>query len=554
MVDLSFVQECVIDSEEEVRNTIDMVYIKHKMIEEYVSNSNDESLHYYLESSNVPVGSNKTFDLFSFNNDHIIRAIKHFNKAYADLSFSSKRSEYNQKKREIEEGELTFKSEYHELNKPPKEFIDELRKNFLSNNGHFIKGFKELEKQFDCKFEVYLSQATGTGTALTKFPSDAKVNKITISRKKGFQLGGLPIIINVNPSQILAIVPSNRKLFGQTLTAIILHEIYHNIVHCVDIRNKNLHNDIKKTFGNLTGEENKKTVDSKTNAFISRFKSAFTIKNSEFNEERTRNRFYVLSKIKDNPNAMKRFEADIKSNVDKTNSEKELDDYINTLQKIKTATGFRKVPRMIALAGAILLAGLGFAFGSTLMAASGIVYVAIVALSMLIKKVLSFFTVSVGLQEEYFCDLFAAMYNLPIHLTSYKRQIQLNKLHSKKVKKIHDLNSDISANVKDEHPMTFDREVVSYQAAKRILDSGKHLKPEIKKYLKYIVKQHEGIEDIEQKHTRQQLKQMDPEAAKDLQKTVDDFVRQTGVAVTESFVDEVEDVILDYYLEIEDGD
>jgi hypothetical protein len=251
---------------------------------------------------------------------------------------------------------------------------------------------------------------------------------------------------------------------------------------------------------------------------------------------------------------MRKFENDIKENVDKTETEKEMDVYIKQLQTIKFFTGIRKGVRIVATACAILLAGLGFVFGSTLMAATGIVYLAIVALTMLIKKVLSLFSVSVGLQEEYFCDLFAAMYNLPIHITSYKRQIQLNKMNREKVKQIRDLNSDISSNVSDVHPMTFDRELVSYQTAKQILDSGRHLKPEIKKYLKYIVKQHEGINDIEQKHTRQQIKQMDPEAAKDLQRTVDDFVRQTGVAVTESFIDEVEDVILDYYLDVEDGD
>ena len=305
---------------------------------------------------------------------------------------------------------------------------------------------------------------------------------------------------------------------------------------------------------NMTGNEDKKTVDSKSNGLISRFKSAFSIKDMEFNEERSRNRFYVLSKIKDNPNAMRKFENDIKENVDKTETEKEMDVYIKQLQTIKFFTGIRKGVRIVATACAILLAGLGFVFGSTLMAATGIVYLAIVALTMLIKKVLSLFSVSVGLQEEYFCDLFAAMYNLPIHITSYKRQIQLNKMNREKVKQIRDLNSDISSNVSDVHPMTFDRELVSYQTAKQILDSGRHLKPEIKKYLKYIVKQHEGINDIEQKHTRQQIKQMDPEAAKDLQRTVDDFVRQTGVAVTESFIDEVEDVILDYYLDVEDGD
>jgi hypothetical protein len=334
----------------------------------------------------------------------------------------------------------------------------------------------------------------------------------------------------------------------------LLHEIYHNIVHCVDVRNRNLNNDIKKTFGNIKEEESKKSVDSKTNSFISRFKAAFSIKDMEFNEERTRNRFYVLAKIKDNPNAMKQFDNDVRENSDRTQDESELDDYINKLKMIKNMTGFRKTVRLIATGCSILLAGLGFVFGSTLMTATGIIYVAIIALSMLIKKVLSLFSVSVGVQEEYFCDLFAAMYNLPIHMTSYKRQIQLNKMNADKVKKIHKMHSKISDNVNDVHPMTFDREVVSYQTAKRILDSGKHVKPEIKRYLKYIVNQHEGIEDIEGTHSHRQKKQLNPEAAKDLQKTVDDFVRQTGVAVTESFVDEVEDVILDYYLEAEDGE
>jgi hypothetical protein len=257
--------------------------------------------------------------------------------------------------------------------------IHDLRTKFLVRGGHFEKGFKELEKQFDCNFKIYLSQASGTGTVISKFPPDAPVNKITISKKKGFQLGGLPITINVNPAQILAIVPSNKKLFGQTLTAILLHEIYHNIVHCVDIRNKNLHNDIKKTFMNMTGNEDRKTVDSKSKGLISRFKSAFSIKDMEFNEERSRNRFYVLSKIKDNPNAMRKFENDIKENVDKTETEKEMDVYIKQLQTIKFFTGIRKGVRIVATACAILLAGLGFVFGSTLMAATGIVYLAIVA-------------------------------------------------------------------------------------------------------------------------------------------------------------------------------
>jgi hypothetical protein len=196
----------------------------------------------------------------------------------------------------------------------------------------------------------------------------------------------------------------------------------------------------------------------------------------------------------------------------------------------------RKTAKVAAVACAILLAGLGFVFGSTLAAATGVVYLAIMALSLLMKKVLSLFSVSVGVQEEYFCDLFAAMYKLPIHLTSFNRQIKLNKMNQQKIKSIRDKTNKISDAVNDPHPTTFDRETVSYQTAKQILASGKPLKKEIKNYLKYIVDLHEGIDTLDAPHTRRQAKKLDPEAAKDLQKTLNDFVNKSGVTVTESFL------------------
>ena len=84
---------------------------------------------------------------------------------------------------------------------------------------------------------------------------------------------------------------------------------------------------------------------------------------------------------------------------------------------------------------------------------------------------------------------------------------------------------------------TFNRELVSYRVAKQILDSGQKLEPEIKDYLQYIVNLHEGIEDISVPYSKTQSKKLDPEAAKNLQKTLDDFVQRTGVPVTESFIE-----------------
>lgn len=533
MLDLSFVQECQEDVIESVRDSLDTMYIKNRTIMECVMNSNNDEefsdMTCFLEAAGIGVGSSKELNVFSFKNDHIIKSIKRFNKAYNELDFSD--TTFEADKKEQERGNLNSRL------RVSSELVKQAKEKFIKDNSNFMKGFEELEKQFDCNFTLYTSPRAGTGTAILKFPAGQNnINKITISKRDGFQLDGLPIILNINIEQIMEIVPPDRKLFGATFVGIILHEIYHNIVHCIDLRNKNLHAIIKSTFNGITEGTNDTTIRTKVNTLIDKFKSAFSIRDRDFNEERSRNRFVVLAHIKDNANAMSQFENDIKNNSDETNSEKELDEYIRKLNSVKNTVSFRKAAKLITVACAILLAGIGFVFGSTLAAATGVVYLAIMALSLLMKKVRSLFSVSVGVQEEYFCDLFAAMYKLPIHLTSYNRQIKLNKMHQAKVKQIRDKTNKISDAVNDPHPTTFDRETVSYQTAKQILASGKPLKKEIKNYLKYIVDLHEGIDTLDAPHTRRQAKKLDPESAKDLQKTLNDFVNKSGVTVTESFL------------------
>ena len=55
--------------------------------------------------------------------------------------------------------------------------------------------------------------------------------------------------------------------------------------------------------------------------------------------------------------------------------------------------------------------------------------------------------------------------------------------------------------------------------------------------MQYIVNLRDGIEGIDVPYSKTQAKKLDPEAAKDLQRTLDEFVKTTGVSVTESFVE-----------------
>ena len=92
---------------------------------------------------------------------------------------------------------------------------------------------------------------------------------------------------------------------------------------------------------------------------------------------------------------------------------------------------------------------------------------------------------------------------------------------------------------RDPHPTTFNRELTSYRLAKQMLSSHIKLKKDIREYLEYIVELHEGIEDIDNPYDKKEAKKLDPQAAADLRKTMKEFIEKTGVIVTESYIDEL---------------
>ena len=529
-MDLTFINEYVTESNELVTNSIDMMYVKQQTIMEFSDESDLLSRYECFQEGYSNPASSPELDVFKFDNKHILKAIKYFNEAYAEIPFDT--TNFDEVKEKQERGELSIKSTFAPEIEYSPQLIQQIETMFRNPNGYLEKGFQELQQQFDCKFSIYISQKTGTGTIISNFPTNP--GNLTVSRSKGFQLGGLGITINLNMKQLLTMVPANKQLFGQSLTAVLLHEIYHNIVHMIGIRNKKLHDEINTTVAKMKNAVSLDSIKAHVSAFINKFKSSFNINDAEMDEERVARRMYVLSQIQDNPGAVKKFENDIKNNVDQTNTDEEIDRYIKGMKLVKDMVIIKRGMRVVSAACCILLAGLGFAFGSTAAVVGGVVGIAIMSLSMLKKKVLSLFGVSVRIQEEYFCDLFASMYKLPVHLSSFNRQIKLNQKNAEKMSEVRRLDQKISKGLKDPHPLDFDRELTSYKVAKQILNSGQKLKKEEREYLQYIVNLHEGIEDINNPYSKTQSKKLDPEAARDLQQTLRDFVNKTGVAVTES--------------------
>lgn len=541
-MDFTMITECQNECIDTMRDEMDRLYLKQHQIIEYQIDDDIEQFKCFQEGFSLP-GSSKELDVFKFDNKHIIKAIKYFNEAFQEVDpyegFMQSRYKNERGKLDIKDmlygGMDPNNTKEHELFNA---YSEALLKAFRVPNGNMDKGFKELQEQFDCKFKIFFSTNSKTSTGTIIKVDNEDPGKLDISKKKGFLLGKLGITINVNIKQILTMMPANIKLFGQTFTSIMLHEIYHNICHMIDARNTGIKDDIKKTICSIKKGDSKSSVVAKISNFIDRCINKLNVKKDSIKEkQRCINRMYVLSQIRTNPNAVKKFENDIKNNVDMTGNDEELDKYIDVLEQTKHVIKIFSIGKVVAASCTIIMACIGILSGSAIATIGGALYLAFMSLSMLMKRVVSLSSISVGVREEYYCDLFASMYQLPIHMKSFNRQIYLGKNNKDKVLRIRELEQSLSDTMKDEHPMDFDRELTSYRTAKQILASKKRIKPEIREYLEYIVNVHEGIDDVEGSRNNKQKKKLDPEAAADLKKLMNDFVKQTGVTVTESFIE-----------------
>ena len=538
-MDLSFIQEQCESCIDDIYDAMDALYIKRLLIEQDIDSY--EGFSCFQEGVAAPK-IKKELDMFKFDNKYIIKAIKHFNKAINSV----KEPEENKKIRKLYEkgslAELKSLLKDKSIEEIRSKYFDDLLKEFRNKSGSFEKGFQALKEQFKCSFKIFLSN--NPKIEIGTLPTEETVfdyNKLTVSNKKGFQLGGIPIQIGINVRDMVMDSPSDNSLFGQTLTGVILHEIFHNIFIMMNVNQSMLETTLKDSAKDIKSTDTKDALTTKFNSLMNSIGPKLGIKNSDLKDrKRITNRLYVLSRISDNPAALKKFDDDIKHDRDKTATEDEIDDYIKSLKKMERSLKFGRIGKIVCVLCTIILTATGIVVGSAVATAAGGLLLGIMSLKMIYNKIrdarLNLLFHNKNSLNEFYCDLFASMYQLPIYLQSYQRELMFNKVNKQKVSKIRDIENSISKLGKDPHPTTFDRAVVSYNNAKKLLNSGKKLKPQIRKYLEYIVKSHEGINDIENNQTEYTKKHLDPEAAADLNKMLNDLVNETGTTVTESYI------------------
>lgn len=535
--------ESVNDAVDNVNDALDRLYCKQLMIMESGEESVDIS-EYQCFQEGFLFPRSKALEVYKFNNKHLLKAVKLFNKAYAEIPIEQYCPDFDEIKKVSERGSQAKLNDYDITYDQYMNIARAIETEFTKTDSYSNKALDELGKQFDCTYRIILNKSrTSTAPFMMKFPEGSD-KKIALSKSKGFQLGKVNLSVYVSVFDLITLSPADRNLFGQWFTSILLHETFHNIVRILDRLNKEVSKDIENTLDSVAKSKNIVASTARITSLIGRIKKNLKIEDNAFDEKRTEKRFYILSQIKDNKAAVGKFSKDVKSNSDPV-TEEEIEKYIDMLKKNYKSTRskiFTAIKEFFLGIIAIIGGALGFAFapgigaGVSLGAGLGFIFMAFMDKQAESKAILG--GMGTKLQEEYFCDLFASMYQLPVHLVSYNRYIAMSKLDSTKAKQIDMLENKTHSKMSDEHPNTIDREIVSYKMAKQILNSNKHLKKEVKEYLKYIVDLHDGIDNLPINDSKRRAKRLSPEASADLQETLTEFAKKNNVAVTESFIEE----------------
>jgi hypothetical protein len=140
-------------------------------------------------------------------------------------------------------------------------------------------------------------------------------------------------------------------------------------------------------------------------------------------------------------------------------------------------------------------------------------------------------------KEEYYCDMFAGMYNLPLTFTYgfSNRNFVANDISEDKLSYLADLEKRIYQLRMSSYPTINERNYAAYQIAKTILNGEEKISPEAKAYCQWVVDNYSKIESTNVANNYNKTT-FDPNEAKNLDEHVQNIITNNGITVTESYV------------------
>jgi len=516
------IDEAIDISREKVCEAMSNVYEKSTHILEYYTGDQIDQFSIFQEDGNetAQLASNDV-SFMTFDNSNIIEAIKYFNEARAKI----------------------LDEDYKKVIKNKTTLSTDIKK--IVHTPEWKAGIEKLNQQFNCK--LHISHLLGVYLGTSTFPSVAVLNRrnITVSKSKGFQLNGLHMLINIGPDMSYYI-PKDPELFGQFITGIILHEIFHNISYVFrsqGVQITSITNSMVSAALSATKPSQMRIV---IQNYVDTICSSFNIKLNRKNKKSLVKKIIGVVATGDKP---------IEDGLDIDEQEKinhrDVRRYKNRLNKIAKEYKSKQTRKMVEKIFMILGNTLGVVksimtkdtntFFSSMMGSMMGIFSLLSTIALARRLYVDHKNVTSKDFEEYYCDLFAAMYKLPIvfryNFRRNKKIIQTtaNAIDKDDLIMIHKAEALLSKTIKDSRPTDSERNYIALKVSKNILenDKGGNLDPSIKKYLQWIIDNFSNVGeiDIDNRHDNRLF---DPKEADDIDKHIAAIIDKTNMVVTES--------------------
>lgn len=437
-----------------------------------------------------------------FDNTNILKAIKYFNMCREEQGH-------------VEKGHLDMQ--------------------LIVQNPNWTKAIDALSKQFDARITVRVlvekdNNTTETSNAITLIFGEAEMERnLKISKSKGFQLNGKPINIFVMNKIFDTWAPADKSLWGQFCCSILCHEIFHNIMNVLRAYEVTFSAALASTL-EVAGKCKSARVRRKlmTN-FVNTVESLYGMKMNIVKKRIMIKELTILASIQYSKKDLITFQKAIEES---RSSEEEVDKYIRNLEKYKKKLNnivnpnlFTKVFRLAIELICILASPWSILFiGSQRIAERDY--------RNDVKKHRAGEKVN---YEEYWCDMFAAMYNLPVHFFMAPGNRTANSLTDEQLKRIVAAEQEIGILSLSTYPTMSERNFASVKAAKKVLESGVKIDPALKKYLEWIVDNYSKLINDTDIETNFSKSTFDPKTADDLDNHVQNLISKANIQLTESY-------------------
>lgn len=432
------------------------------------------------------------------------------------------------------------------------ENIKSINPQMLMHTREWKEAIHDLEYQFNCILEVN-HVASSESNAETYQYYGTRFPRIKISRSKGFQLNHMEINIDIKGKFLDELIQKKDKtLFGQSLISVFLHEIFHNIIYAIECYNSSFIATMSSTMMLATSTSSVKSRRTIFTNYVNAIQTFDGKKLSRAGKRKMVKDLLYISSVQYNSEMLKKVQEDIDSGKIEKNTDVEA--YIKKLEKAcnadqrmmeKNSKKAKSLVRRVIHGITSTLTFISTICMFTVNALFAVPFLVFGAMSLMSGHGMTLEEYNKCLKRylnhpnktEFYCDLFAGIYNLPNTFLlgpPGKNGVRANDIDKEQLKKLSELEKEISQRFFSTYPTDEERCYASLQIAKKALDSGIELDPSIKEYLEWIVKNYSNLDEIgiQENHNQHVF---NPEEAENLDEHIQRIIDEGNVKVVEQY-------------------